>query len=206
VPGGSGDDAGWRGLLAAILSRAAAPAKLPLCTTFAKTRIPIIKLSRIIYAVLALLSTTAAQPPYSRNHGVVRNPISQPLWGWKRWRCDVSTFGKSLILSAAFLTGVAIAANADPLCCTPTGPCRPPGPQIATLPLANVTLTNVARSRRCRITVPTRATTVYILKTILEIEALDGITIPTMTMTTTVNPSLPKTGTTAPIPQAITPT
>jgi hypothetical protein len=30
VPGGSGDDAGWRGLLAAILSRAAAPAKLPL--------------------------------------------------------------------------------------------------------------------------------------------------------------------------------
>lgn len=61
MPGGSGDDAGWRRPLAAILSRAAAPAKLPLCTTFAKTRIPIIKLSRIIYAVLALLSTTTGQ-------------------------------------------------------------------------------------------------------------------------------------------------
>jgi len=87
----------------------------------------------------------------------------------------MSTFGKSVILGAAFLAGVAIAANADRLCCTPTGPCRPPGPQIATLPLANVTLTNVARSRRCRITVPTRATTVYALKTIPAIGALDGL-------------------------------
>ena len=54
------------------------------------------------------------------------------------------TLCKSTVLGAAFLAGVAIAASADPLCCTPTGPCRPPGPQIATLPLANVTLANVA--------------------------------------------------------------
>jgi hypothetical protein len=114
------------------------------------------------------------------------------------------TLCRSTVLGAAFLAGAAIAANADPLCCTPTGPCRPPGPQIATLPLANVTLTNVARSRRCRITVPTRATTVYALKTIPAVEALDGITILTMAMTTTVNPTLPKTGTTAPIPRATT--
>jgi hypothetical protein len=53
------------------------------------------------------------------------------------------TLCKSTGLTAAFLAGVAIAASADPLCCTPTGPCRPPGPQIATLPLANVTLANV---------------------------------------------------------------
>jgi hypothetical protein len=53
------------------------------------------------------------------------------------------TFCKSAVLAAAFLAGVAIAASADPLCCTPTGPCRPPGPQIATLPLGNVTLGNV---------------------------------------------------------------
>ena len=53
------------------------------------------------------------------------------------------TLCKSTVLGAAFLAGVAIAASADPLCCTPTGPCRPPGPQIATLPLANVTLANV---------------------------------------------------------------
>jgi len=47
------------------------------------------------------------------------------------------TLCKSTVLGAAFLAGVAIAANADPLCCTPTGPCRPPGPQIAALPPAN---------------------------------------------------------------------
>jgi hypothetical protein len=53
------------------------------------------------------------------------------------------TLCKSTVLGAAFLAGVAIAASADPLCCTPTGPCRAPGPQIATLPLANVTPANV---------------------------------------------------------------
>ena len=54
------------------------------------------------------------------------------------------TLCRSTVLGAAFFAGVAIAASADPLCCTPTGPCRPPGPQIATLPLANVTLADVA--------------------------------------------------------------
>jgi hypothetical protein len=57
---------------------------------------------------------------------------------------------KSVVLGAAFLAGVAIAACADPLCRTPIGPCRPPGPQIAALPYAdaasapdNVTLPEV---------------------------------------------------------------
>ena len=54
------------------------------------------------------------------------------------------TLCKSMVLGVAFLAGVAIAASADPLCCTPTGPCHPPGPQIATLPLANVTRADVA--------------------------------------------------------------
>jgi len=67
------------------------------------------------------------------------------------------TLCRSTVLGAAFLAGVAIAASADPLCCTPTGPCRPPGPQIATIPLANVTLANVAPV--CRISIPTRAPT-----------------------------------------------
>jgi hypothetical protein len=31
------------------------------------------------------------------------------------------------VLGAAFLAGLAVAATADPLCRTPTGPCRPPG-------------------------------------------------------------------------------
>ena len=47
------------------------------------------------------------------------------------------TVCKSVALGAAFLAGVAIAACADPLCRTPTGPCRPPGPQIAALPSAD---------------------------------------------------------------------
>ena len=41
------------------------------------------------------------------------------------------TLCKSMVLGAAFLAGVAIAANSAPLCRTPTGPCQPPGPQIA---------------------------------------------------------------------------
>jgi hypothetical protein len=41
------------------------------------------------------------------------------------------TVCRSVVLGAAFLAGVAIAATADPLCHTPTGPRRPPGPQIA---------------------------------------------------------------------------
>jgi hypothetical protein len=47
------------------------------------------------------------------------------------------TVSKSVVLGAAFLAGVAIAACADPLCRTPTGPCRPQGPQIAALPSAD---------------------------------------------------------------------
>ena len=46
------------------------------------------------------------------------------------------TLRKSIVLGTAFFAGVAIAANADPLCRTPTGPCRPPNPQIAALPSA----------------------------------------------------------------------
>jgi hypothetical protein len=49
------------------------------------------------------------------------------------------TVGKSAALSAAFSAGVAIAACTNPpLCRTATGPCRPPGPQIAALPSSNV--------------------------------------------------------------------
>ena len=47
------------------------------------------------------------------------------------------TLRKSMVLGAAFFAGVAIAANADPLCRTASGgPCRPPNPQIAALPSA----------------------------------------------------------------------
>ena len=49
------------------------------------------------------------------------------------------TVGKSVALVTAFSAGAAIAACASPpLCGTATGPCRPPGPQIAALPSANV--------------------------------------------------------------------
>ena len=45
---------------------------------------------------------------------------------------------KSMVLVTAFVAGVAIAACADPPRRTTTGPGRPPGPQIAALPFANV--------------------------------------------------------------------
>ena len=45
---------------------------------------------------------------------------------------------KSMVLVTAFLTGVAIAACADPLCHIPTGLRRPPGPQIAACSSASV--------------------------------------------------------------------
>lgn len=54
------------------------------------------------------------------------------------------TLCKSMVLGAGFWLGVAIAANAIPLCCTPTGPCRPPGPQIATVLSANEASANMA--------------------------------------------------------------
>jgi hypothetical protein len=47
------------------------------------------------------------------------------------------TVSKSVVLGAAFLAGVAIAACADPLRRTASGPCRPPGPQTAALPSAD---------------------------------------------------------------------
>jgi hypothetical protein len=47
------------------------------------------------------------------------------------------TLCKSAVLGAAFLAGVAIAANADPLCRTPTGPCGP-GPTMVAAPSASV--------------------------------------------------------------------
>ena len=58
---------------------------------------------------------------------------------------------KSVVLGAAFMAGVAIAACADPLCRTPTGPCRPPGPQIAALRSADAASApdNVARPEVC---------------------------------------------------------
>ena len=48
------------------------------------------------------------------------------------------TLRKSMVLGTAFFDGVAIAANADPLCRTPSDPCRPPNPKIAALPSAVV--------------------------------------------------------------------
>ena len=48
------------------------------------------------------------------------------------------TLSKSMVPGAAFFAEVAIAANTDPLCRTPTGPCRPPDPQIAALSSADV--------------------------------------------------------------------
>ena len=45
------------------------------------------------------------------------------------------TLRKSMVLGTAFFAGVAIAANTDPLCRTPSGPCRP-NPQRAALPSA----------------------------------------------------------------------
>ena len=43
------------------------------------------------------------------------------------------TVCKSMVLVTAFVAGVAIAGCADPLFGIPTGPRRPPGPQIAAL-------------------------------------------------------------------------
>jgi hypothetical protein len=58
----------------------------------------------------------------------------------RRERRHMLTVSKSVVLGTAFLAGVAIAARADPLCRTPTGPCRPPGSQIAALPSADAAL------------------------------------------------------------------
>ena len=69
APSGGGDDTGCRSFLAAMLSRAAAPAKLLRSTTFAKTRMsserstgpPIVKRSRRVYSIGAILSKARAE-------------------------------------------------------------------------------------------------------------------------------------------------
>jgi hypothetical protein len=69
APSGGGDDTGCRSFLAAMLSRAAAPAKLLRSTTFAKTRMsserstgpPIVKRSRRVYSIGAILSKARSE-------------------------------------------------------------------------------------------------------------------------------------------------
>jgi hypothetical protein len=47
------------------------------------------------------------------------------------------TLCKSVVLGAAFLGGIVIAANADPLCRTGAASCQLPSRKLATLPPAN---------------------------------------------------------------------
>ena len=69
---------------------------------------------------------------------------------WKRWSCYMPTLCKSVALGAAFLGGIAIGANAHPLCRAGADSCQPPARELAALAPANtappprsVTLPNV---------------------------------------------------------------
>ena len=55
----------------------------------------------------------------------------------KRWSCYLPTLCKSVALGAAFLGGIAIGANADPLCHAGVDSCQPPAGGVAALPPAD---------------------------------------------------------------------
>ena len=70
--------------------------------------------------------------------------------GWKRWSRYMPPLCRSVALGAAFLGGIAIGANADPLCRDDAASCQPPARELAALSPANtvpparsVTLPNV---------------------------------------------------------------
>ena len=56
---------------------------------------------------------------------------------WKRWSCYLPTLCKSVALGAAFLGGIAIGANADPLCRAGVDSCQPPARSV-TLPNVDI--------------------------------------------------------------------
>jgi hypothetical protein len=62
----------------------------------------------------------------------------------KRWRCCLPALCRSVALGAAFLGGIAIGANADPLCRAGVDACQPPAdrapqpPHGATLPNVDI--------------------------------------------------------------------
>jgi hypothetical protein len=56
---------------------------------------------------------------------------------WKHWTCYMPTLCKSVALGAAFLGGIAIGANADPLCRADAASCQPPSRGV-TLPNVDI--------------------------------------------------------------------
>jgi hypothetical protein len=205
-----GGAACWRQYSAAPRRRRscpfAPPSRTPACCRSGPQGIPIIKLSRIIYAVLALLSTTAGKPRYSRNHGVVRNPISQPLWGWKRWRCHVSTFGKIRDPGCSVFDRGCHRGNCGSAVLYPYRSLPAAGPTDRHSPPCQCDAGQCGARQALSYYGPYTRDNGLCTEDNTCNRGLDGITILTMTMTTTVNPSFPKTGTTAPIPRATTPT
>jgi hypothetical protein len=92
-----------------------------------------------VHRVLRSLSKIEWFIQYTRNYQTsLQSLLCQGLGN--AGRRHMFTLRKSMVLGAAFFAGVAIAAHADPLCRTPTGLCRPPDPEIAALPYANVAL------------------------------------------------------------------
>ena len=55
----------------------------------------------------------------------------------KRWSCYLPTLCKSAALGAAFLGGIAIGGNADPLCRTGVDSCQRPAGELTALPPAD---------------------------------------------------------------------
>ena len=105
----------WQVLLAEIPTRAAAPAKLSLSTTFAKARMlskrstepSIIAQHRIVYSMDKILSKVRAGSTLSS--------------GGNARRCHMLTLCKSTVLSVGLFVGVAATAHAQSVSALPPG-------------------------------------------------------------------------------------
>jgi hypothetical protein len=76
---------------------------------------PIIARHRIVYSICKIFSNSFAESTLQRRRNA--------------GRCHMLTVYKLRCWVRRFWAGVAIAEIADPLCRTPSGPCRPPGPR-----------------------------------------------------------------------------
>jgi hypothetical protein len=88
-------------------------------------------------ARLAMTRFPDQAPDDRRAYGTDPGYLRSLVGSWKRSSCYIPTLCKSVALGAAFLGGIAIGANADPLCRAGADSCQPPAHGV-TLPNVDI--------------------------------------------------------------------
>lgn len=121
-----------------LLKEAAlAPSPVPFRLSIPETALPDLK------ARLAMARFPDQAPEDRWAYGTVLNHLRSLVGSRERWSCYMPSLCKSVALGAALLGGIAIGANAGPLCRAGVDSCQPPAdrappPHRATLPNVDV--------------------------------------------------------------------